>query len=138
MLNVRPTAGGRYGACIAALICAVLLWVPWEPGDEVMRAAVTLALLGLAARALRLGVQVTPSVVRYRGYLWTRSVPRAQMRDISSFPSLIWAGRSGRDRRTPMPCFMHSSRAGEAINRQHRRQIEVLRQALHLPPRDRR
>jgi hypothetical protein len=129
---IEPNLGGRYGAALAATAAAVLLWVPSESGDGALRGAITVVLVAVAVRSLRVGVEVTEELVTYRGYFLTRRVPRRQVRRVTDFPCLVWESRPGRNRWSPMPCFMHSSRVPDRVNRLNRDRVQSLRKALNL------
>lgn len=132
MATIEPNAGGRYGAALAAAAAAGLLWLPGESGDELVRAVITVVLLFLGVRSLRVGVVVTEADLTYRGYFWSRRVERRQVRRVTDFPCLVWDSGSGRNRWTPMPCFMHSSRIPESANLLNRSRVQQLRRALNL------
>lgn len=132
MGTIEPNAGARYGAALAAAAAAGLLWLPGESGDELLRAVLTVVLLFVSVRSLRVAVVVTDADVTYRGYLWSRRVPRGQVRRVTDFPCMVWDSGGGRSRWTPMPCFMQSSRSPESANLLNRSRVQQVRKALNL------
>jgi hypothetical protein len=70
-------------------------------------AAVVLALSAtLTVRGCRIGVRCEADRLVVRGLLWTRAIPRQQIRAVTDFPAVRWETAAGRGRWTPVTAFM--------------------------------
>lgn|SRR5574341_1033683 len=110
-MTLRPLRGTRVansslGAVLVvpSVILALDPSVPW--GWE---AGILLALLGvlLAVRGYRLGVHCDDDTITVYGLLWTRTIPKASVIEITDFPAVRWATESGHVRWTPVIAFNH-------------------------------
>jgi hypothetical protein len=90
---------------VAAMPFGVGLWVDGFTPEPAAR-GLAVAVLGIGAlvavRSLRLGVECRDGVVRVRGLLRTRVVPRASIEEITDLPALRWRDTAGRRRWTPI------------------------------------
>ncbi len=73
-------------------------------------AAPMIAFTILAIRGFRIGVICKNSDVTIRGLLWTRTIPRASITEITDFPAVRWLTPDGRKRWTPIYVFRSNSR----------------------------
>ena len=137
MAVITPSRSTRYVASLVAASVAVALWVPGASGSAALRGLVSVVVVVVAVRALRVGVQVTKKTVIYRGYMWTKRVARQQVRRVSTFPSLLWEAPYGRTRQTPMLCFSRTTRFPAQVDRGGDDPIRQRRRALrpHTAPR---
>lgn len=81
----------------------------------------------LAARGFRLGVECTGEHVTVQGYLWTRTVPRSSIVEITSFPALRWQTPSGRARWTPVLAFADGGRVLPVVSQHNEQCVDRLR-----------
>jgi hypothetical protein len=60
----------------------------------------------LTVRGYRLGVRCEADRLVVRGLLWTRAIPRQDIRTVTDFPAVRWETASGRGRWTPVTAFI--------------------------------
>jgi hypothetical protein len=139
-VQIGPLPLGRAahaGLGVVTVLFGVGLWVDGFAPAPVAR-ALGAALLALGAvvagRGLRVGVECSDGVVRVRGLLRTRVVPRARIEAVTGFPALVWRDPRGRRRWTPMVFLSSSSRSLARYSRHNEAEIQRLRSWVRRPP----
>lgn len=84
----------------------------------------------LAVRGYRVGVAVTPAAVIVRGYLWSRTVPRAAVVEVTGFPALRWQGSGPKLRWTPIVAFADFGGVLPFVVEHGERQVSQLRRLV--------
>ena len=102
------------------VILALSLLLAWAAADTLVRlpatggavaAALIIALdLALTARWIRAGVVIRDDSITYRGYLWSRTVSRHRIIEVTSAKWLRWIDLHGTARRTPLVVFWNHPR----------------------------
>ncbi|KQX53230.1 MULTISPECIES: hypothetical protein [unclassified Streptomyces] len=79
-----------------------------EAGAARQRAAAVAAVLAcaiVAVRGFRAGVRCEAGRLVVRGFVWTRSIPRSSVTEVTPFPAVRWTTPGGRRRWTPLWAF---------------------------------
>jgi hypothetical protein len=137
-VELRPLPETRV-ACSTLGLGVVLLGgaaavdpLPWLP---VPLASVGILLgLYLAVRGYRVAVICDQHGITVRGYLWTRTVLRDQVTEVSDgteLPVLHWQDEHGRRRRTPIACLWTSDNGFRRYSDHSRRDLKRLRRWIH-------
>jgi hypothetical protein len=92
--------------------------------------AVTAVGVVLAVRGFRTGARLNRTSVTVRGYLWSRTIPRRAITELTTLPALRWTSRSGASRWTPLFIVYDLGRALAFINAHHERCQALLREGL--------
>jgi hypothetical protein len=121
---------------VAAMGFGVGLWVDGFTPELIAR-ALAAALLGvgavIAVRSLRIGLECRDGVVRVRGLLRTRVVPRATIEEITGLPALRWRDSEGRRRWTPIVFLSDSPGAFSHFRRHNAAELDRLRRWITRP-----
>ncbi|WP_299039167.1 hypothetical protein [uncultured Pseudokineococcus sp.] len=112
---MRPLAVARVGNVTPGVSLVLLAWLLATDGDLGSwrwPAAVVAVPLGvyLAVRAPGCEVVCDQRGVVVRGWLWTRTVPRKAVVEVTDFPAVRWRDGRGRARWTPLSMFWTSPR----------------------------
>jgi hypothetical protein len=99
----------------------------FAPEPVAMALAAVLAGVGVVVRSMRMGVDCRDGVVRVRGLVLTRVVPRASIEEVTNFPSLVWRDAKGRRRWTPVAFLFDSPRSLSHIRRHNASELDRLR-----------
>ncbi|MFF4059383.1 hypothetical protein ACFYZ8_21940 [Streptomyces sp. NPDC001668] len=102
-----PGAYPRLAGCTVLLVCVVI-----------------------AVRGYRLGVLCRDAELTVRGYLWTRTILRGSITEITGFPAVRWTDSRGRGRWSPLWVFHTSSREPARTTAAKERNTEALRRWL--------
>lgn len=106
-LGLRPETQ-RFSP-IAGVVCLVIAGAVAALGDADARsvAAPLLAVWGVLGltRFPRMGVTLRQSDMTVRGLMWSRTIPRDRIVDITFWPCVKWIAPSGRTRLTPITVF---------------------------------
>ncbi|MFF7279552.1 hypothetical protein [Streptomyces griseorubiginosus] len=84
----------------------------------------------IAVRGYRLGVSCRDAELTVRGYLWTRTIPRGSITEITGFPAVRWTDSRGRGRWSPLWAFHTSSREPTRTTAAKAQSTEALRRWL--------
>lgn len=128
---VRPLVVTRFANTVPGLV--VLTIAVFAPVPLLVSYAVCIVGGLLVIRGFRTGVRLNEDSVTVYGYLWSRTIPRRAIVDLTTFPALRWTSRSGGSRWTPLLMFVVSTRALAFINAHHERCRQLLLRELHLP-----
>ena len=101
-------------------IITLPLLLSWAAADVLSRSATPTGLLAaalfvgpgvfLAIRWIRAGVIIRDDSITYRGYLWSRTISRHRVIEITSSKWLRWIDSGGTTRRTPLVAFWNIPR----------------------------
>ena len=132
---VRPLLVTRFantapGAAVLLFGVVVAVGVSDPFGPSLVVWAVTGVGVVLIVRSFRAGVRVNDHSVTVYGYVWSRTIRRRSMIDLTTFPALRWTSRSGRSHWTPLLMFMTSGRALAFINAHHENCQQLLQREL--------
>ena len=102
------------------VILALSLLLAWAAADTLVRlpttgGAVAAALIiavnvALTTRWIRAGVIIHDDSITYRGYLWSRTISRHRIIEVTSAKALRWIDSRGTTRRTPLVAFWNIPR----------------------------
>ncbi|GAA2758435.1 hypothetical protein F4554_005523 [Actinopolymorpha rutila] len=120
-------ANGALGLCV--VVAAGGVFSEFGPSllGLVLTAACGSAGLVLAVRGYRSGVLCEHGRVTVRGFLWTRTIARSHIVEVTDFPAIRWQTESGRPRWTPITTLMVDSRQLPYVNTHNLRSIGELR-----------
>jgi len=113
----------RWGSLIPAGIvatAAVVATVPDlmsrpRPGAMTVLILFTVIPAYLAARSFRAGVVLYPDRIIVRRWIWSRSIPRDRVVELTRMKFIAWTTRSGRRRVTPLAMFWEYARMTEGM-----------------------
>lgn len=91
---------------------------------------VLLVCVVIAVRGYRLGVSCGDAELTVRGYLWTRTIPRGSITEITGFPAVRWTDSRGRGHWSPLWAFHTSSGEPTRTTAAKERNTEALRRWL--------
>lgn len=120
----------RFGAFLpgGVVVAAAVLAMVLEP--SVASLAVTMVVVLIVAwltfRSLRAGVVLTDDFLVIRGWLWSRSIPREQIRTVTNLKWVEWVSRRGRRRFSPLMMFWNISRPTRRMIEHHDEAISVV------------
>ncbi|WP_043673230.1 hypothetical protein [Streptomyces xylophagus] len=113
-MELVPTRGVRVANAGLGGVPAVASVVYGIQATAVLpRLSACLALLlsvTIAVRGYRAGVSCGNGELTVRGYLWTRTIPRSGIVEITDFPAVRWTDPRGRGRWSPLWVFRADSR----------------------------
>lgn len=106
---IRQHWANRFGAVVpgGCLIAATVFTVTFPltvPGVIVGLVFVGVP-IWLIVRSIRASVECTDERLVIRGWIWSRSIPRADVTSVSSRRFIHWNSPSGSNRLTPLPLF---------------------------------
>lgn len=130
----------RFANTAPGFAWAVLgLWVATRPSLEPVGFPVlcffALSAVWLVVRGYRMAVIVKSGSVTVRGFLWSRTIPRDAVLDLTVLPAIRWRDRRGRRRWSPLVMFVAPAYVVSAVGEHNRATIRSLREALGRTPR---
>jgi hypothetical protein len=135
---LRPHVIARFGFALAGLapvigVLAVLSSVEHRGlALAALTAVVAVASAVIAVRGFRMAVVIDSQSVVVQGWLWSRTIRRRAVYDVTEFPALRWTDGSSHRRWTPILMFMTSSRGLGEINRYNERAKAMIRKRLQV------
>jgi hypothetical protein len=140
-VKLTPLPIARLAHASLGVVAAAFGLGLWRDGfaPEPVATAIAAVLAGggvvIVVRSVRMGVECRDGVVRVRGLLLTRVVPRASIDAVTDFPSLLWRDDKGRRRWTPVAFLYDSPRSLGQIRRHNASELERLRGWIRRPRR---
>jgi hypothetical protein len=108
-MTLRPLLATRIANTLPGGFVALFGLEYDQAHRQVVVVLAVIAGVTLAVRGYRVGVECTAEQAIVRGHLWTRSVRRDSIFEVTSFPALRWRTSGGRVRWTPVLAFADSS-----------------------------
>ena len=130
-MELRPTAVNRVAHAGLGLVPGVLAAGEGVratgAADRVTAGVIAVLCAVLAVRGYRLGVRCAAGRLTVRGWLWTRTIERDRVTEVTGFPAVRWTAPSGRRRWTPVGAFVSDGGELAAVRRSKRDNRAALR-----------